>query len=442
MRIYFFKNFWKKYFIEILVFFITVLMRMGLSFLLYIFLGNHAFVSFSDATGFYVSSAYNLINHHVFSIQLSPPFFSDSIRTPFYPLFLSSLFIFKASFFTVVLVQNILAGIGGVLIYKIGRKIFGKTVGLSACLIMAFEPMSIYWNNLLMSDFFFSFILLVSFYFFIFKKESAAALWGGVSVLVRPISLPLLLLWVSASSLLFKEKKFNWRQFIITLSIIFLVIMPWMVRNKILFNTFQVSSVGWYNTYEMHLKSFAYKFNISLQQPKIFNQQGELIDVYDVRYNQLYKKLFLQTVSLHKLEYVQFYSLNTAKVFLDNDYDYLKDYVILGEFPSLKGTVVDQILKVLVYIGNYLWYLGFVVSLTGIFLSSGVQRRWSFLFLFVIILNNLLVGMSTKEGSTDSRYFLPVASLFYLLVANGIRKTFFVLKQKVFQLNNLYSKRK
>ena len=72
----------KKYKIELLVFFTATLVRFAYAIAMQVFYGPHVFVSFSDAAA-YLNIAHNLLEHHIFSQGAIASFFlPDPLRTP------------------------------------------------------------------------------------------------------------------------------------------------------------------------------------------------------------------------------------------------------------------------------------------------------------------------------------------------------------------------
>src|SRR3989344_1188889 len=119
----FIRNFWSRYKIELLLFLAVFGVRFLYSLVVLFGFGEHGFVSFSDADMF-VRQAERFLQDGVFSRFAIPPFSPDPLRTPTYLWFLATLLGSGFSFFGVVTVQNILSGFAGVLIYRIGKKLF------------------------------------------------------------------------------------------------------------------------------------------------------------------------------------------------------------------------------------------------------------------------------------------------------------------------------
>lgn len=150
--------------------------------------GEHGFLAFSDAQAFYYQEALNLLNHHSFSIAPSAPFLPDGYHTILYPLFVAGLLVLHLPLFGVVIVQDILAAVAVLLIYRSAISLTNsRQVAIVAATLAAIEPMSIYWSGLLMSDTLLMFLMIVAFYLLLAKQPywSGGAL--GLATLTRPI---------------------------------------------------------------------------------------------------------------------------------------------------------------------------------------------------------------------------------------------------------------
>ena len=180
----------KKYKIELIIFFVAFLVRIFYAVIVQWLFGSHVFISFSDAAN-YLHMAQTFLQYHTISQATDSPFLlPDPLRTPIYPLFLALFVLFKLPIFTVVLVQNILVGFIAVIIYRLGIKLFeSRSIGIVASVIFCFEPMSIYWNNLLMSETLASFFFIFAIYLFVSKRYYLSAVMLGLATLTRPVNL-------------------------------------------------------------------------------------------------------------------------------------------------------------------------------------------------------------------------------------------------------------
>ena len=107
-----------------------------------------------------------------------------------------------------------MAGFISVLIYRIGQILnFPYSVSVWAAVLAALEPASVYWNNLLMSDYLFAFLFIWSVYEFFMARYYSFALLLGLATLTRPTSLyffPLFLLVMLLKKISSCNKRIAW----------------------------------------------------------------------------------------------------------------------------------------------------------------------------------------------------------------------------------------
>jgi 4-amino-4-deoxy-L-arabinose transferase-like glycosyltransferase len=169
-----------------------------------------------------------------------------SRRVPLYPLFLASIyFIFGHNYFAVRFIQCFMSALLCVIIFYIGKTIFGRKVGLLSATILALYQPSIFSSyfggpTFLLSENLSTFLLALLMLFLSreFKAQSSArnyfipAVLMGLLLLTRPIFGPFMLFLFGL--LVFKNKgSFLLRvERIVFLIVPFsLVVSPWVIRN-------------------------------------------------------------------------------------------------------------------------------------------------------------------------------------------------------------------
>jgi len=192
-------------------------------------------------TKHYDSVAQNLIRGEGF--RLDYKFFNsyDYNLEPMYPLFLAANYaVFGRVFFAVRLVQAVLGAFLCVLIFWIGRYVFGKWPGIIAAAICAVYPHLIFISGLLYPEQLFT-VLIALGVLFLIKFQNHQQMWYvvwaslcfGVACLTKGVLLaflPVMSLW-----LLWANRKSGWRYQIKTVTIVFVVVVatltPWTIRN-------------------------------------------------------------------------------------------------------------------------------------------------------------------------------------------------------------------
>jgi len=202
-------------------------------------------VRFTDSkpeTSFATYSKWKKIDENYFAHKLIPPL---------YPLFLSFCF-FIGGFNTLAyfIPQIILSSLTCLLIYLIAEKIFNEITALFASCIMVFNLDLIFWAGFVRTETLFIFLFILGFWLLIegnLQKKLllvySSAFIFGLACLTRitfaPF-LPILFIW-QVFSFSGKRKEGFKVAFMMAL-VVFAVLLPWGIRNYIVFNEFSLFS--------------------------------------------------------------------------------------------------------------------------------------------------------------------------------------------------------
>jgi 4-amino-4-deoxy-L-arabinose transferase-like glycosyltransferase len=147
--------------------------------------------------------AVNLVQGHGFSQASSPPYLPDVRRTPVYPFMLAAIYAVVGHQPVAAVAANVLLGVlACVLTAALGSRAFGPGVGLLAGLFLAVDLTSAAYSLTLLTEPLFTVLLLLCALGLARyvgqgggSPVARAALWCGIAILVRPISvfLPLVL---------------------------------------------------------------------------------------------------------------------------------------------------------------------------------------------------------------------------------------------------------
>lgn len=163
-------------------------------------------------------------------------------RSPGYPAYLATVYKFFGVKPAVALfLQIILSGFIPVFLYLNAELLFSKKVARIASVVSIFEPVSIIYANILLSETLFVIVLLISTYFFIksmrHKNTSAfviSAITSGMAVYIRPVALYLpfayAFIYITLSSMSFRDRI---KYALGSIFIVGLVVSPWIARNYI-----------------------------------------------------------------------------------------------------------------------------------------------------------------------------------------------------------------
>jgi len=206
----------------------------------------------------YLAVANNMIKNGVYSSQIEPPYHIEHNRTPGYPALLMPMILVFGSrpIIPIVLVHIFLGTLAVYLAGQLGRYMFSEEVGVGASLIAAISPISIIMGAYVYTEVFFSTLLIGSILALVVgsNKNSpplilTSGLLLGLAALTRPIMLPLLPLPLVALALRMKAFSQIWKQLLICALGMFLICVPWMIRNANTFGRFSLTSISDTNLY-------------------------------------------------------------------------------------------------------------------------------------------------------------------------------------------------
>jgi len=199
-----------------------------------------------DAPGYY-QLAVNLVQHGAFSPSSSAPFQPDPFRTPGYPLFLALIFFLAgSSTLAVVFAQSLLHAVTGLVIVRLGEKVFGSLrIGVIGCLLWAIAPLPAIFAGLLLTEILFTAVFLTLLLVITETHLMYSALGGallGAAILVRPVGI---FLWPSLLPAL--SLGVGWRRAIakciLFSAMVAAVIAPWLYRNYHIFGRVTLEAV-------------------------------------------------------------------------------------------------------------------------------------------------------------------------------------------------------
>lgn len=196
-----------------------------------------------DAQGYHWL-AVNLIERGIFSMNTEPPFRSDNVRAPLYPLFVATLYSVAGPDPRVVaLAQAALDAVTVAVTFRLGRRVAGPSAGLLTALLYAFHPASWRFCNELLTEILFGSLLTASLWMFaryiLAGRNRDALLCGllsGASILCKPNVqfLPLVLLGILVHGLATGRRAW-WQGAAIVTATIGLMLLPWTIRNRVVF---------------------------------------------------------------------------------------------------------------------------------------------------------------------------------------------------------------
>jgi hypothetical protein len=260
-----------------------------------------------DAEGYHYL-AVNLLNHGVYSMNTEPPLRANSIRAPLYPLFVAAWYVIGGpdpDF--VAFVQPLLDVLTVVVLLKFGTLVAGSRVGKTAALLYALNPSSWRFCNELLTEILFGLLLTAGLWMFaryLLHWRKRDALWCGLllgaGILCKPNIqfLPLALLALLAHGI-FVHRQQWWHGAVIVAGTIGVMLLPWFVRNAIVFG-----DVFYTRTFDDNLAHVSAVATLA-------RVNGEVVAPWTPRWEEIYDGIIAETARRYDWETVPEAALST-----------------------------------------------------------------------------------------------------------------------------------
>jgi 4-amino-4-deoxy-L-arabinose transferase-like glycosyltransferase len=316
-----------------------------------------------------------------------------------YPLYLAGVYK-VVSYQPIVarLIQAILAGIFmPLLTYRIARRLAGEAVGLWSAAICALYTFLIYYSAALMTESFFIITVLfaIDLAYQIAKGNRHLLTWIflglslAIATLLRQVIIlfiPFLFIWIFWAG---KGKIKVW-QFILPTAIIVLSIMPWTIRNYVVYNRFLLlnSNAGFAfftSNHPRHGTNYDWRFLPKLSTKYMTMNEAQINDLLTAR----------------GIKFMLSDPLRTIKLSFSKIDDYFRFW------PWSESSAISNLARVL----SFGVFLPFMIY--GLFLSFRKWRDYSLLYLFIFIYSGIHI-----LSWPGPRYRLPVDAL--LIIFAGL----------------------
>lgn len=291
---------------------------------------NHVDITSVDG-GSYIIPALNVLHHGVFS--QSPPSNNnptpDSFRTPLYPFFLFPFIAVGAPFAAIAIIQNMLFAAAVVIVYLMGQAVFHEKTARTAAILMALEPFGLFNTNFITAQniyypVFIPALLLMLWYL---QNGNGKLMYGSsalfaVAALIKPVVVALFP-FILVSVML---KRSPWQTKIrigaYALIIFFLILSPWLIRNKMSIGTWQFSSISDENLYASNAHLFQNFFHIpdSPILEKRFLDAPPAGEQYDPAITRAIGEAARMFIKKHLGKYVAFHFLFAPRIFITDQY--------------------------------------------------------------------------------------------------------------------------
>jgi 4-amino-4-deoxy-L-arabinose transferase-like glycosyltransferase len=407
----------------------------------------------------YADLASNLLYKGSYTLSTSKPYDPESFRLPGYPVLLAGFEAIGFSTSAFILIQIFLSSISVVLIYRLGKRYLGNSIGIAAAVLLMFEPSTIFYSSMILSDPLFVFLLVTAFYLFFGTEKEAdpverKALYGaltglflGASVLVRVIGEFLPVIFIAFHFLMFGRKEIKERSYAFISKYIFfiiafaVVIMPWSIRNHAIFGTYALSSTSDINFVRYTIPMFyAHSHDISLEAAYAhiqgqFPQDLESFAGRSLRYHAEFEQVIHIEISRHLAGYIPFHLEKTIPFFITdglreinyslhlgnggqtemvNFSDLLLKGNVKGIISALFGSGLDTLLLI---VGSSFWA---AISLLCLFSCMYVVWKKSPYMWFVLLSGVMILYFAVLTGPVSGgRYRMPAIPFMFLLASYG-----------------------
>lgn len=404
-------------------------------------------------SGQYLTAGINLFQHGVFSTNLSSPFLPTMFRTPIYSIFLAINFFLFGKFWvlSVYILQGLSMSLAALFLYHNLKNTISEKSAFWCAVLFAVEPFSNFISNVVTPDSFFAVLILVGvlcFWNFIRNGRRSdlaiSAVFLAVATLVKPISqfLPLVLVVF----LIFILKKNHvlaastLKQALLYLLIFLAVIFPWVLRNKIVFKSWGITSLPSYNIYFYNAATLVAAENkigtgqaqqLLLEKAQKDTGAKDQNGLFDPKYSGYLRSSAFKIILSHKLEYLKLHILTLGPFFINDGYG--KIYPLFGlklhndqsitlllsrgDFLDAKNYIFNRknIDLVLFGIGKLLWFViyAFIIrQLYKLWKEKDRSRLLNFTFFSLIILYFALLTGPVAAAS----YRMPVQAFIFILL--------------------------
>jgi len=338
------------------------------------------------------------------------------------------------------------------LTYLLAEGISGsKRVAFWSALIFMIEPLSIYHSGLMFTEQLFVPVFLSAVYFFVryLKTGRKKFLFGSLilfsaSTLFRSVIFyfsPILVLIV-----LLKELKMSRRHAIysalISLVLVYSLIGAWLIRNKMVLNTWQASSNQGAVLFGYHYELLMRSIGRMPASPKDIAANQ---DIFSVDYNNALGDFSIKEISKHKFAYLKIRAVYFPLFFLSSGYDNILNrfresagfdkyfrWDLVSKF--LRGDIRDGVKylfsapkSVAVFlIGSVFWLLISILAIIGFRrLIKKNDNKSAILFVGFLVIYFALI----TTPLITARYRLPINPFIFIFAVSG----FYFFKEKLKQ---------
>lgn len=375
----------------------------------------------------YVYHAQALVEHGTI-IDQAQPYYALG-----YAYFLAGTFaLFGQSTWVIIFVQALLTLLSFIVIARIAQVLFGHSVGIYAVILCCMSVGYYVFTQFILTE------VLLAFFLLLFLERLCAGALGsaglalGLSVIVKPAALYFA---VPVALILFARTRdsFTIPSIMFFLCMFYLPVLGYMVHNKILFNTFRVSSLGIVNMCDWYLPNLvADRDGISQEKARNYlRTQFPNDDDFTHR-----SRYLVDTVRQNPLCALRVWGKNMMKTAVGLYATNLKILVAPSlqgannSFFATKGTLLQRVFAYVTQASSHVWVsivawyevffsvLRWVLCVFGLYVLY-TRRQWFAVSLCVMYLGYFF-GITGHDGC--ARFRMMSEGMIIVLAAGGLQQ--------------------
>lgn len=422
--------------------------------LLWIYYSGHGDAAvYGDGIG-YVQLAQNLLDGRGFVFERQGAFVPETFRLPGLPLLLLPFVGWERGLFAYQALLSIMAGVFlPLVVWRISMFYSLGKAGRFAAWMMALEPFMVMFGWLPLTEIPFLLAALISWYVIecSFRKSNTprqaiflsilAGILAITGIYIRPGNAPLIFLAFGVPMMAFLIKKQEiWKNLMVALMCTVILLMPWVVRTKVVTGVYAVSATGWRNVYTDYLASIRSvergtmfwdeKAALKEQADELFGLTVHEID--NPAHSAKLRRYALREIIAHPITVLKLQAIISFSYFTNDSY--LSMLMRLGFLPQVAGRVSPSYLVLRDGIAAFpviladmqrQWFIPvfarvFTLTIVGVALIGVWRLRSRGLVYWMIMLITWSVAASSVIGlGVEGRLRMGIAPLLFLLAGVG-----------------------
>ncbi len=227
----------------------------------------------------YYAIAQSIYHGNGFSLEGEP----TAYRAPFYPVFLAFLFsIFGDTILPIKIIQTFADTLSCVILFMICVRFFSKSTGYLAVTVYTFFPGNALYVSLLMTEVLFTTLFLTAILLSTWRnfEHSAISKIGlgivfAVLTLLRQNAMIIIVIFFIWQSIRTQSIYGTLKRHMLVIISFLIFLTPWLIRNKILFDQYAITSNGGVNFWIGHNPTSNGAFKYTLQNNPLEKVMGE-----------------------------------------------------------------------------------------------------------------------------------------------------------------------